>query len=107
MPSLVEQVVGKIFKPLVSLAMEVIVIWIPLEKQVVGKLRPKRKFFQLLILFVIKMVVNWLSLEKQVVGKWRQGRGEVGEGNNMGRSAEWKALLLPMSIIYCCCFVIS
>ena len=59
------------------------------------------------------MVVSWLSLEKQVVGKRRQGWGEVGEGNNMGRrrkmgrSAEWKALLLPMSIIYCCCFVIS
>ena len=107
MLSLVEQVVGKIFRLLVSLAMEVIVIWVPLEKQVVGKLRPKRKFFQLLIPFVIKMVVNWLSLEKQVVGKRRQGWGEVGEGGSnmgrrrkMGRGAELKALFLSMSIIY-------
>ena len=81
--------VGKIFKLLASLAMEVIVIWIPLEKQVVGKWRPKRKFFQLLIPFVIKMVVSWLSLEKQVVGKRRQGWGEIGEGgSNMG--SRWK-----------------
>ena len=45
--------VGKIFKLLASLAMEVVVIWLRLEKQVVGKWRPKRKFFQLLILFVV------------------------------------------------------
>ena len=45
--------VGKIFKLLVSLAMEVIVIWVPLEKQVVGQWRPKRKFFQLLIPFAM------------------------------------------------------
>ena len=53
MLSLVEQVVGKIFKLLASLAMEVIVMWVPLEKQVVGQWRPKRKIFELLIPFVI------------------------------------------------------
>ena len=50
MLSLVEQVVGKI---LVSLVMVVIVIWVPLEEQVVGEWRPKRKFFQLLIPFAM------------------------------------------------------
>ena len=53
MLSLVEQVVGKIFKLLVSLAMEVVVNWLSLEQQVVGEWRPKRKFFQLLIPFAM------------------------------------------------------
>ena len=53
MLSLVEQVVGKICKLLASLAMEMIVIWVPLEEQVVGEWRPKRKFFQLLIPFAM------------------------------------------------------
>ena len=105
--------VGKVFKLLGSLAMEMIVIWVPFEKQVVGMWRPQRKNFQLLIPFVIKIVVNWLSLEKQVVGKRRQGRGEIGEGGSMwrrsemGRGAEWQALFLSMSIIYCRCSEIS
>ena len=58
--------------------------------------------------------MNWLSLEKQVVAEWRQGRGEIGEGGSnmgrrskMGKGAEWRALFLSMSIIYCRCSEIS
>ena len=114
MLSIDEQGVGKICKLLVFLAMEVILIWVPFKKQMVGKWRPQRKIFQLLIPFVVEIVVTRLSLEKQVVGKWRQGRGEIGEGGSnmgrrikMGRGAEWQALFLSMSIIYRCCAVIS
>ena len=45
--------VGKFVQLLVSLAMEVVVIWVPFEKQVVGEWRPKRKIFPLLVPFVI------------------------------------------------------
>ena len=81
--------VGKVFKLLGSLAMEMIVIWVPFEKQVVGEWRPLRKFLQLLIPFFIEMVVNWLSLEKQVVGQWRQGESESEAAMRMPKLGRW------------------